>query len=126
MPCPFRRGIGTRTVEENDDIAFLTKRNFQYAGGFIKNAQNPDDRRWIYGLAERLIVEADVASGDGRAEFGAGDGETVDGFAELPHHVRFFGAAEIEAICCGDGARARSGNVARSFSDGMHSANARI
>ena len=41
---------------------------------------------------------------------------------KLPHHFGFFGAAEIEAIGGGDGARAGSGNVARGFGDGVHGA----
>src|SRR2546430_13590628 len=43
------------------------------------------------------------------------------GFAELPHHFGFFGAAEIEAIRGGDGPRAACGDVAGRFRNGVRS-----
>ncbi len=92
----------------------------------MENAEDTDDRRWIDGFAEGFVVEADVAAGDGRAEGGAGFGEAVDGFTELPHHFGFFGAAEVEAIRGGDGAGTAASHVAGRFGDGVHRADARI
>jgi len=77
-------------------------------------------------ICREFVIEADVAAGDGRAEGGAGLGEAVDGFAELPHHFGFFGAAEIEAIRGGDGPRAARGDVAGRFRNGVHGSHARI
>src|SRR5580658_9252372 len=123
MLRPYNRA---RSIEQQDEVAFGAKRDFQDAGCVVENAKDTDHRRRVDGFAEGFVVKADVSAGDGRAEFGAGDGETVDGFAELPHHIWFFRAAEIEAICRGDGTRAGCGDVAGSFGDGVHGADARI
>src|SRR6266851_3114444 len=101
MLRPYR---GIRSVEEEEDVAFVAEGDFQDARGVFEHAEHADDRRWIDRLAESFVVEADVAAGDGGAEGGAGFAETVDGFAELPHHFGLFGAAEIEAIRGGAGA----------------------
>src|SRR6202043_2912123 len=94
---------GNAAIEQNDDIALVAERDFQDLRGIVENAKDADDRRGIDRFAESFVVEADVAAGDGRAEGGAGFGEAVDGFAELPHHFGLFRAAEIEAIRGGDG-----------------------
>src|SRR5258708_8492796 len=117
---------GIRSVEAEDDVALVAKSNFQEVRGVFEHAEHADDRRWIDRLAESFVVEADVAAGDGSAEGGAGFAETVDRFAELPHHFGLFGAAEIEAIRGGDGARAAASHVAGGFRDGVHRAKARI
>src|SRR5260221_7834861 len=119
----YRRG---RSVEEEQDVAFVAEGDFEDAGGVVENAEDADDRRWIDRLAESFVVEADVAASDGSAEGGAGFGEAVDGFAELPHHFGLFGAAEVEAIRGRDGPRAAGGYVAGGFCDGVHGADARI
>src|SRR5271166_2900375 len=126
MPCPFRRCHEIRAVEEDDDIPFLSKRYFHNTGGVVENAENADHRRWVNGFAEGFVVEADVAAGDRRAKFGTGDSKAVDGFAELPHNVRFFRATEIEAIRRSNRACAGGGDVAGSFGDGVHRADAWI
>src|SRR5229473_1009387 len=123
MLRPYR---GIRSVEEEDDVALVAEGDFQDARGVFENAEDADDRRGINGFAESFIVETDVAAGDGSAEGGAGFAETVDDFAELPHHFGFFRAAEIEAIRGGDGPRAARGHVAGRFRDGVHGANAGI
>src|SRR6267378_2550063 len=123
MLRPYSRG---RSVEEEDDVALVAEGDFQDLRGVVENAEDADDRRWIDGFAESFVVEADVAAGDGRAEGGAGFGEAVDGFAELPHHFGFFGAAEIKAIRGGDGPCAARGHVAGRFRDGVHGSHARI
>src|SRR5437879_2475370 len=115
-----------RTVEEKDDVAFVPEGNFEDARSVVENAEDADDWRWVDRLAESFVIEADIAAGDGRVEGGAGFGEAVDGFAELPHHFGFLGAAEIEAVRGGDGTRAARGHVAGGFGDGVHGANARI
>src|SRR5216683_3319863 len=123
MLRPYR---GNRSIEQNDDVAFLTKGDFLDVRGVFDHAEDADDRRRVNGFAEGFVVEADVAAGDGRVEGGAGLGEAVDGFAELPHHLGLFGAAEIEAIRGGDGPRSAAGHVAGRFCDVMHGSYARI
>src|SRR6267378_4679094 len=117
---------GTRSIEQNDDVAFLTEGDLQNLRGVIEDAEDADDRRRVDRLAEGFVVEADVAAGDGRVEGGAGFGEAVDGFAELPHHSGFFGAPEVEAIRGGDGAGTTASHVAGRLRDGVHGARARI
>src|SRR6267143_4919640 len=123
MLRPYR---GIRSVEEEDDVALVAESDFQDVRGIVENAEDADDRRGIDGFAKSFVVEADVAAGDGSAEGGAGFGEAVDGFAELPHDFGLFRAAEIEAIRGGDGASAAAGHVARGLRDGVHGSHARI
>src|ERR1700687_3704769 len=123
MLRPYR---GIRSVQEEYGVAFVAEGDFQDVRGVVENAKDADDRRRVDGFADGFVVEADVAAGDGRAEGGAGFGEAVDGFAELPHHFGLFGAAEVEAIGGGDGSRATGGYVAGGFGDGMHRAYAGI
>src|SRR6266852_6915442 len=112
MLRPYR---GNRSIEQNDDVAFLTKGDFLDVRGVFDHAEDADDRRGVDRFAESFVVEADVAAGDGRVEGGAGFGEAVDGFAELPHHLGLFWAAEVQAICGGDGTRAAASDVAGGF-----------
>src|ERR1700682_4107553 len=94
------RRIGvTETVEENNQIAFFVEGDLQNFRCIIQDAQDTNGRSGTDRFAERLIVEADIASGDGRAEFVAGHSQTVNRFAELPHYIRLFRAAEVQAIC---------------------------
>src|SRR6266478_3969868 len=123
MLRPYKR-VGT--IEQEDGVAFVAEGDLEDAGGVVENAEDADDWRWVDRLAESLVVEADVAAGDGRAEGSAGFGEAVDGFAELPHHFGLFGAAEVEAIRGGDGTRTARGHVAGRFGDGVHRADAGI
>src|SRR5260370_34822973 len=123
MLRPYKR-IGT--IEEDDDVPFVAEGDFEDAGSVVEDAEDADDRRGVDGFAESLIVKADVAAGDRRAEGSAGFGETVGGFAELPHHFGLFGAAEGEAIRGGDGTRTARGHVAGRFGDGVHRADAGI
>src|SRR5438552_5731746 len=127
VSCPYGcRVYWARAIEEEDDVAFVTESNLEDAGGVFENAKNADNGRRVDRFAESLVVKANVATGDGRAEDGAGFGEAVDGFRELPHHFRLFRAAEVEAIRGGDGARPAASHVARSFGDSVHCAHARI
>src|SRR5690348_11422304 len=97
---------GRRSVEEEDEVALVTESNLEDAGGVVEDTENADDRRRVDRLAQRLVVKADVAAGDGRAEGSAGFREAVDGFRELPHHFGLFRTTEVEAIRCSDGTRA--------------------
>ena len=115
-----------RAIEQDDKVAGVAEGDFQDAGDIVKDAEHADHGRRVDGFAEGFVVEADVAAGDGRAEGGAGFGEAVDSFAELPHHLGLFRAAEIEAIRGGDRPRAAAGHIARGFGDRVHGANARI
>src|SRR5260370_4526610 len=114
MLRPYR---GIRSVEEEDGVALVAEGDFQDARDVFDHAEDADDRRRVNGFAESFVVEAHVAAGDGSAEGGAGFTETVDGFAELPHHFGLVAASEIEAIRGGDGPRAAAGHLAPPFGD---------
>ena len=120
------RRLRAAAIEQHDHVAFGAESHGQRARGVFEHAEHAEDRRGIDGFAERVVVEADVAAGDGNGQRAAGFGDAVDGFAELPHDFGLFGIAEIEAIGGGPGARADGGHVARRFGDGVHGADARI
>ena len=113
-----RRAAGSRRLRRG--------RPWYDARSVFEQAENAENRRGIDGFAQRVVVEADVAAGDGNFQRAAGFGDAVDGFAELPHDFGLFGIAEIEAVGGGPGARADGGDVARGFGDGVHGAGARI
>src|SRR6266704_596852 len=128
--CPARgRPKGrpyARTVQRENGIALFAEGDFEDARGVVENAEDADDRRGVNGFAESLVVETNVAAGDGCAECVAGFSDAIDGFAELPHYFGLFRAAEVEAIRGGDGPRAGACNVAGGFGDCVHGADARI
>ena len=97
--------------------------------GFVhvfENPHHPQDGCGINALAQRLVVEADVAAGDGNLKLLAGFGDAIDGLRKLPHDVRLLGIAEIEAIGCAHGSCARTCHFARRLGDGMHRPQPRI
>ncbi len=62
----------------------------------------------------------------GDFQFLAGPGHAVDDLRELPHDVRLFGIAEIQAVRRADRNRAGTSHIARSFCHRVHGAQARI
>jgi hypothetical protein len=58
----------------------------------------PMHRRRINSLAQRLVIEADVAARDWDLELFAGLRDAVDRLRELPHDVRLLGISEVQAI----------------------------
>src|SRR5256884_3190785 len=117
-----RSSVGVRTVEKKDDVARVAEGHFKHAGNVVENAEHADDGSGIDRFAEGFVVEADVASGDGRAESQRSFGYAVDHLRKLPHDFGLFRAAEVEAVRGGERTRAARGNVARGFRDGMHRA----
>src|SRR5437899_803181 len=100
-----RSSIGVRTVEKKDDVARVAEGHFKHAGNVVENAEHADDGSGIDRFAEGFVVEADVASGDGRAESQRSFGYAVDHLRKLPHDFGLFRAAEVEAV---RGARGRA------------------
>ena len=77
-------------------------------------------------MAIGLIIETDVA-----ADYGETEGRTrvphpVDCLLELPHHVGFFGIAEIQAVGQGHRPGAAHGHVARPLGDRGRGAAVRV
>src|SRR5208283_2985249 len=94
-------------------------RSFVY---IVEDAHDSKDRRRINALTQRLVVEADVATGDGNLQLLAGFRNAIDGLRELPHDVWLFRITEIKAVGGTHGSRSRASHLARSFGHGMHRA----
>src|SRR6266404_5763062 len=86
----------------------------------VQDAYHPYNRRGIDAFAQRLVVEADIAAGDWSLQGFTGLGQAIDDLRELPHDLRLFRVAEVEAI----GGSHRNGtgtrDIAGSLGDGMH------
>src|SRR5260370_2763871 len=61
-----------------------------------------------------------------RIKFLAGFGDTVDRLRKLPHDMRLFGAAEVEAVGGADRNRSGSSHFAGRFGDRVHRTQTRI
>ena len=88
----------------------------------VENSDHAEHRRRINSFAQCLVVEADVAAGDGNLQLFAGLGDAVDRLRELPHDLRLFRIAEVQAIGRGHRSCSRAGHFARGFGDGVHRA----
>ena len=76
--------------------------------------------------AGRLVVEADVAADDGRAEGAAGLGHALDDLGQLVVDRGVVGRAEVEAVGDRHRGRADAGDVARRLGHGDAAALARL
>ena len=104
----------------HNSVADRAKGHAQRAIRVFEQTENAKHRRGIDSLAQRFIVETNIAAGDGNPESGAGFGDAIHCFAELPHHFGLFRIAEIEAVSGGHRPRAATGYIARGFGHGMH------
>ena len=97
--------------------------------GLVHVVQNSDDSkngRGIDAFAERLVVEADVAAGDGDFQLFAGFSDSINGLRKLPHDVGLLGIAKVQAIGRAHGSGARTRHLARRLGDRVHRAQPRI
>ena len=92
----------------------------------VEDAQHADHRRGVDGVAEALVVEADVARDDRRLQDLAGLGHALDGLLELPVDLALLRVAEVEAVGDGHGQRAGAAEVARGLGDGRLGAAVRV
>ena len=69
-------------------------------------------------LTGLVVIEADIAAGDGRFEEAAGIGHAFDGLHQLRHDFRPLGIAEVEAIGGSDRQGADRGEVAAALRHG--------
>ena len=75
-------------------------------GSFVNVVENADDaehRRGIDAFAARLVVEGDVAAGDGRSERGAGFGDAVDGGESCAMISGFSGLPKLRQLVAATG-----------------------
>ena len=66
-------------IEQHNHVALVAKAHGQYVRRVFEHAEDSEDWRGIDGFAERVVVKADVAAGDGNGERAAGFGDAVDG-----------------------------------------------
>src|ERR1019366_9760392 len=91
-----------------------------------ENSHHSDHGSRVNSLAESFVVEADIAARNRRIKFLAGFGDAVNHLRKLPHDVRFFRVAEVEAVGGADRSRSGASHFAGSFGDRMHGAETRI
>ena len=84
----------------------------------LDEPDHTEDGRRMDGNALGIVVEADVAAGDGDLEGFAGLGQPGDGLLELPHDLGLLGIPEVQAVGDADGPGADAGQVAAGFGDG--------
>ncbi len=84
-------------------------------GDIVENAHDAEHRRWIDAFAAGLVIQRDVAAGDGRAQSDAGLADAVDGRRKLGHDLGLFRIAEVETIGRSHRLCARAGYLARGF-----------
>ena len=70
----------------------------------VDDTEHADHRRGQNRGLARLVVERDVAAGDGDIQLAGAIGKPVHSFAELPHHVGVLRGAEVQAVGHRDGA----------------------
>src|SRR5260370_27121855 len=103
---------GTGSVKQDNGVALFAEGDFQHTRSIFQDAQHANDWRRIDRLAERLVVKADVAAGNRRAQFVARNGQAINRFAELPHYFRLFRAAKVQAVRRRNRARAACSDIA--------------
>ena len=77
-------------AEQQQDLA-VAGRHRRAPGDVVDDPEHADDRCRVDGRVGGLVVEADVAAGDGHAHLEAGVGEAAGRLGELPHHVGVLG-----------------------------------
>ena len=80
-----------RLTEQEHGVAWLCATDGSTPGDVLDDSEDPHDRRREDRCVAGLVVEADVAAGDGYAELEAGVGKAAYGFRELPHDTGVLG-----------------------------------
>src|ERR1017187_2790874 len=92
----------------------------------VENTHHPEDWRGINPFAERLVIEADVAAGDGNLQLLAGLRNAIDSLRELPHDGWLFRITEIQAVGRAHRSGTRTRHLALGRGDSLHGAQSRI
>ena len=101
-------------AEQHQGVLLVVRRQGVRDGlrNVLDDTEHTNNRgRQDRGLAG-LVVEGDVAAGDRDFQFGGAVCQAVDCFAELPHHVRVFRGAEVQAVGYCERGGAGDGDVA--------------
>src|SRR5207247_4958356 len=115
-----------RRAEKNDPQSRLSKIDLRAGVFALQDSHHADRWRRIDGPPFRLVVEGDIARHHRRAERVAGVADPSNALRELPHDLRPFRRADVEAV--GDGHRPSTadGDVPRGFGHGLLAAFIRI
>src|SRR5262249_23492499 len=92
----------------------------------LEESHHAQYRRGVNSLAQSFVIEADIAPRDWDIKFFAGARHPINNLRKLPHDVRLFRIAEVQAISRAHGRRARAADITRSLRDRVHRAEARI
>ena len=108
-----------RVAEQDDGVAFVLEPLRGDVLGLLDEADDSDGGRRV-NRAERaaLVVERDVAAGDGRVEGAATFGNAAHGFLELPENLRVMRVAEVEVVGRAERRSTGAGEVAARLGDG--------
>ena len=109
-----RRGDPSRPAAS--PCGLLLERNGHRRGG-LHQADDAHHRRRLDRLAQRFVIEADVAAGDRRFEEAAGFRDAFDRFHELRHDLRPLRIAEVQIVGGRHRQRADGRKIAAAFGD---------
>ncbi len=113
-------------AQQDDRVALV----LEPLSGDVIGPFNEADHRDRWGGVDRavwtLIIETDVAAGDGRVESATSLGQAAHGFAQLPEGLRVVGIAEIEIVGRAERRGSSASQISRRLCDGDFSAFVRV
>src|SRR6202521_1768194 len=92
----------------------------------FEKSHHSDHGSRVNSIAESFVIKADIAAGNRRIKFLAGFGDPVNHLRKLPHNVRLFWIAEVEAVGSADRSRSGASYFAGGFGDRVHGPETRI
>src|SRR5262245_11201813 len=85
-------------AEENHHVTGRFKPRRGYAADLLEQANHADSRRWMDRRAIGFVVETYVAADHRNLQSQTSIAHAANDFGELPHDLRIFRAAEVQAI----------------------------
>src|SRR5262249_46813469 len=113
-------------AEQHDQPVVLFEPLSGYVMKILNQSDHSDYRSRMDAAPVSLVVEADVPARDRSPQRRASFSHAIHGLAELPHPLRSFRGAEVEAIGQGERPRPACHEVAASFGDNQTSPASRI
>src|SRR6266576_2447720 len=107
-----------RFAEDEHAVAGRARKARDRALDAGQDADHADDGRRVHGAGRALIVERDVAAGDGRIEHSTRVRNPARRLLKLIEHLGALGTAEVEAVGDAERLSARARDVARGFGHG--------
>ena len=115
-----------RRPQEQDDIAGRAERSSHTPVRMVHYPHHAQYRSGQNRLTVGFVIEADVSARDGNLQLAAGVADAGNRTGELPHDLRPFRVAEVEAVRRADRLRARADDVPGRFRDREHRAAVRV